>query len=100
MQLSGGQKQRIAIARVALRDPMVVLLDEATSVLDTGLERDVMNGVLGRLVMDGRRTCVMEAHRLATAASADKIPVVQDSVIAEEGHSGGVYTSLAAACRC
>uniref|UniRef100_A0A0E0DAG3 Multidrug resistance protein n=1 Tax=Oryza meridionalis TaxID=40149 RepID=A0A0E0DAG3_9ORYZ len=103
VRLSGGQKQRVAIARVVLRDPRVVLLDEATSALDTDSEWAVMHGVLGRLAKDGRskRTCVIVAHRLATVAAVDKIAVVQDGIIAEQGRhedllrlTGGLYASL------
>ncbi|XP_039775499.1 ABC transporter B family member 9-like [Panicum virgatum] len=104
VRLSGGQKQRVAIARVALRDPRVVLLDEATSALDTQSERAVLRGVLARLVTGGRRTCVVVAHRLATVVGADKIAVLKDGVIAEQGrhddlmrHSGGIYASIVAA---
>ncbi|CAM0878109.1 unnamed protein product [Alopecurus aequalis] len=101
VRLSGGQKQRVAIARVALRDPRVVLLDEATSALDSESEWAVVQGVLGRLVMDGKRTCVVVAHRLATVVRADKIAVLKDGVIAEQGRhddllrcSGGLYASI------
>lgn len=102
--LSGGQKQRVAIARVALRDPRVVLLDEATSALDTQSECAVLRGVLTRLVIDGRRTCVVIAHRLATVIGVDKIAVLKDGVIAEQGRhddlmrqSGGIYATIIAA---
>ncbi|KAM0870838.1 hypothetical protein ACQ4PT_039768 [Festuca glaucescens] len=101
VRLSGGQKQRVAIARVALRDPRVVLLDEATSALDSESECAVVQGVLGRLVMDGRRTFVVVAHRLATVTRADKIAVLKDGVIAEQGRhddllrqSDGIYSSI------
>lgn len=104
VRLSGGQKQRVAIARVVLRDPRVVLLDEATSALDSESECAVVQGVLGRLVMDGRRTCVVVAHRLTTVIGSDKIAVLKDGVIAEQGrhddllrHSGGIYASIMAA---
>uniref|UniRef100_A0A0E0KMH3 MDR-like ABC transporter n=1 Tax=Oryza punctata TaxID=4537 RepID=A0A0E0KMH3_ORYPU len=99
VRLSGGQKQRVAIARVVLRDPRIVLLDEATSALDTESECAVMRGVLGRLA--NKRTCVIVAHRLATVAAVDKIAVVRDGIIAEQGRledllrlTGGLYTSL------
>jgi subfamily B ATP-binding cassette protein MsbA len=96
-RLSGGQRQRIAIARAVLRDPRILILDEATSSLDTQSEALVQEA-LQRLVAD--RTTLVIAHRLSTIRNADKILVIQDGHIVEEGnHSyllarGGVYSRL------
>jgi ATP-binding cassette subfamily B protein len=82
IQLSGGQRQRIAIARAMLRDAPIVLLDEATSSLDTESERQVQIA-FGRL-MAGRTTIVI-AHRLSTVLGAHRICVLVDGRIIEQG---------------
>jgi len=96
-RLSGGQRQRVAIARALLRDSPLLLLDEATSALDAESER-LVQGSLERLV-EGRTTLVI-AHRLATIQNADRIVVVDESGVAEEGRhdelvaAGGIYRRL------
>lgn len=80
--LSGGQIQRLAIARAFLKDPAVLILDEATSNLDAVSESLVMDAV-GRLT-EGRTTFLI-AHRLSTAREADLVVVMRDGIIAESG---------------
>jgi ATP-binding cassette subfamily B protein len=97
-RLSGGQRQRIAIARALLRDAPLLLLDEATSALDAESERLVQDA-LDRLME--HRTTIVIAHRLATVRAADRIVVMDQGRIVEEGtHAslnarGGLYARLA-----
>lgn len=97
-RLSGGQRQRIAIARALLRDAPLLLLDEATSALDAESERLVQDA-LDRLMQE--RTTIVIAHRLATVRAADRIVVMNEGQIVEEGtHAtlaarGGLYARLA-----
>ncbi len=81
-KLSGGQRQRLAIARALFKDPPILILDEATSQLDTEAERLVQRALEN--LMQGRTTLVI-AHRLATVRRADEIVVMEDGRIAERG---------------
>jgi subfamily B ATP-binding cassette protein MsbA len=82
MQLSGGQRQRLAIARALLKDAPILILDEATSSLDSESERSVQDAL--EKLMTTRTTLVI-AHRLSTIRKADRIVVLVDGEIAEEG---------------
>ncbi|MFD1514260.1 ABC transporter ATP-binding protein [Halomarina rubra] len=82
VQLSGGQRQRVALARALLKDADILVLDEATSNLDTDLEREVQREIEA---MDGEYTIVAIAHRLSTVRNADRIYTVQDGRVVESG---------------
>ena len=100
VKLSGGQKQRLAIARMFVKDPPILILDEATSALDSETERAIQRSLAE--LSKGRTTLVI-AHRLATVRNADRIVVVDESGVAEEGRHdeliavGGIYRRLHAA---
>ncbi len=97
MKLSGGQKQRLSIARVILKDPQIVIFDEATSSLDSESERLVKASM--DWLMQGRTTIII-SHRLSTVADADRILVLDQGKIVEEGshqtlmEKRGIYWQL------
>ncbi|MYC90412.1 MAG: ABC transporter ATP-binding protein [Gemmatimonadetes bacterium] len=82
VKVSGGQRQRLAIARAILADPRILVLDEATSSLDSESEAQIQEGL--RTLRTGRTTFVI-AHRLSTIRSADQILVIEDGRVAERG---------------
>src|SRR5262249_27608566 len=95
--LSGGQKQRLALARVFLKNPAILILDEGTSALDNISERWVQQAISAARA---DRTVILVAHRLTTLLDADRILVFDDGKVVEEGtygelvRRGGVFTEL------
>jgi ATP-binding cassette, subfamily B, multidrug efflux pump len=97
LTLSGGQKQRVAIARAILRDPRILVLDDALSSVDTLTEERILTGLAS--VMAGRTT-ILISHRVSTVQSADRIFVLEHGEIVEQGThaelvlNGGYYADL------
>jgi ATP-binding cassette subfamily B protein len=97
VKLSGGQKQRLSIARMFLKNPPILILDEATSSLDTQTEAAIQNSLAE--LAKGRTTLII-AHRLATIRNADRIIVLNENGIAEQGRHAeliqlnGIYSRL------
>lgn len=97
LKLSGGEKQRISIARAILKDPAIIIFDEATSSLDS-ISETLIQEAIDPLI--SQRTSIVIAHRLSTIMAADEILVISDSVIIERGShgellkNGGVYSEL------
>jgi ATP-binding cassette subfamily B protein len=96
-RLSGGEQQRLAIARMLLKDPAIVILDEATSNLDSENEAAVQQALATAL---HGRTSLVIAHRLSTITDADRILVIDDGRLVEQGRhhelleAGGLYADL------
>ncbi len=97
VKLSGGQRQRVALARVVLKDAPILVLDEATSALDSEVEAAILETLYG--VMEGK-TVIAIAHRLSTIAHMDRIVVMDQGKVIEDGThdellaSGGIYSEL------
>ena len=97
LKLSGGEKQRVGIARTLLKNPPILLLDEATSALDTQTERDIQDSLRE---MGQGRSVITIAHRLSTIADCDRIVVLEDGRIVEQGShemllaNGGRYAAM------
>jgi ATP-binding cassette subfamily B multidrug efflux pump len=95
--LSGGQKQRVAIARAIMRDPKILILDDALASVDTLTEERILQGLAG--IMRGRTT-ILISHRVSTVQNASQIFVIEHGEVAEQGthaqliRSGGYYADL------
>ena len=97
VKLSGGEKQRIAIARALLKNPKILIFDEATSSVDTNTERKIQANIK---LATKNITTILIAHRLSTVIYADKIVVLDKGIIAEHGThkellaKNGLYSKL------
>lgn len=97
VMLSGGQKQRVAIARAIARSPAILVLDDALSSVDTRTEEAILDGLRGFMA---QRTSIVIAHRLSTVRAADRVIVLHEGRIAEQGthaelvRRGGLYTQM------
>jgi ATP-binding cassette subfamily B protein len=97
LTLSGGQKQRVAIARAIIRNPRILILDDALSSVDTLTEERILSGLAG--IMHGRTT-ILISHRVSTVQNAGRIFVLEHGEIVEQGshaelvRSGGYYADL------
>ncbi len=96
--LSGGEKQRLSIARAILRDPKILILDEATAAMDTETEKKIQNAITE---LTRNKTTIMIAHRLSTLRDADELIVIENGKVAERGThkellaiEDGVYNKL------
>jgi ATP-binding cassette subfamily B protein len=95
--LSGGQKQRVAIARAIIRQPRILILDDALSSVDTYTEEEILHGLRGVM---RERTSIIISHRVSTVKDADLIVVLKDGQIAEKGthelllQKSGLYAEL------
>jgi ATP-binding cassette subfamily B protein len=95
--LSGGQKQRVSIARAIVREPKILMLDDALSAVDTKTENNILNSL--KRIMKGRTTIII-SHRVSSAKLANKIIVLVDGEVVEEGSheallsKGGFYKDL------
>jgi subfamily B ATP-binding cassette protein MsbA len=97
LRLSGGQRQRIALARAFVRDPEILILDEATNALDSVTEEAVSRSLRE---MEGKRTIIIVAHRVATISMADHVVVLDQGRVVQQGHpielmrAGGIFANL------